>query len=291
MLVVIAILVVVAVILMNGQKNQNIVVNTVSNTVENTVPEVVTEEFTFFTDNTTNTSYSLKYDTSLFSANETSTTTLDYGDITVSYSAGYTGASMGADLKNETHRKALVQSIYTAIEPQITGAGGFASQPVTSFTQSVTSAENQDYYYAIDMTTTNSISRYYFIISDDFEYMFQFEVSSKSKSSFSREEEEDITNTLVGIYATTSTPSTPGLNTITNSIENNTVDNSLTNSTNTVDNTTNSIDNTTNTVDNTTNSIMNVLETNTTNGTTNAATPTPTTQTQTNNVAPLPLSN
>jgi hypothetical protein len=188
---------------------------------------------------------------------------------------------MGADLKNETHRKALVQSIYTAIEPQITGAGGVASQPVTSFTQSVTSEDNKDYYYAIDMTTASSISRYYFIISDDFEYMFQFEVSSKSSSSFTREEEEDITNTLVGIYATGTAPITPDSNSVTNSIENNTVDNSLTNTTNTVDNTT------TNTVDNTTNSIMNVLETNTTN----TATPTPTTTQPTSNVAPLPISN
>ena len=223
MLVVIAILVVVAVVLMNGQKNQNIVVNNVSNTVENTVPEIDTETFEFFD------GYSLEYDASLFSAiDDRFKNTLNYGDITISYSAGYTGASMGADLKNETHRKALVQSIYTAIEPQITGAGGVASQPVTSFTQSVTSEENQDYYYAIDMTTTSSITRYYFIISNDFEYMFQFEVSSKSATSFTRDEEADITNTLVGIYATTSTPSLTDPNSVTNSIENNTVDNSLT---------------------------------------------------------------
>ena len=102
-----------------------------------------------------------------FNVDETSNA-LMYGDITIQCSAGYTAESLGADLKNEEHRGLLVQSIYSAIEPQITAAGGIASQPVTTFTQSTTSETNLDYYYAIDMTTANSISRYYFVISNDF---------------------------------------------------------------------------------------------------------------------------
>jgi hypothetical protein len=279
MLVVIAILVVVAVVLMNGQKNQNIVVNNVSNTVENTVPEVVTADFNFTT------GYSLKYDVSLFNIDDTAENTLDYGDITIKYDEAYTAESLNADLKNEEHRKALVTAIYSAIEPQITSAGGVPSQPVTSFTQSSTSADNKDYYYAIDRTTPSSISRFYFIVSDDYKYLFQFTVSSSSVSSFTRDEEADITNTLVGIYATTSTPSLTDPNSVTNSVDNNVVDNTLTNTTtNAVDNTLTNT--TTNTTENTTNSIMNVLETNTTE---NTLVPNTNTTTNTSNLSPLPV--
>ena len=148
------------------------------------------------------------------------------------------------------------------------------------------------------MTTPTSITRCYFIISDDYKYLFQFVVTNSTQGKFEKEEEKYITDTLVGIYAKPAT-TTPGLtNTIDNTLGNNVIDNSLTNDV--LDNTVNELDNntttnsTTNAVDNnTTNSLMNVLETNTantTNETTNSAVPSVTNST-TNTARQLPLSN